>query len=169
VRNIHFHTFTISIALTSLAGCCSAALQASGIAVPDGPVTIFAPTNKAFQSDDIKKATGLSATELLQPKNKAALVAVRAGLVSATQCSILDFHHTKQHLRCCSRCCCTTADAASMLPHTADVAADAVSMNHSAAEWPSVFQPCVLSVAHATQRACILSHPIQAHPCLGIS
>lgn len=54
----------------------AAAIKASGIAVPDGPVTIFAPTNKAFQSDDIKETTGLSATELLQPKNKAALVAL---------------------------------------------------------------------------------------------
>ena len=59
--------------------------------MPDGPVTIFAPTNKAFQSDDIKETTGLSATELLQPKNKAALVAVRAGLVSTTQ-SLCDGH-----------------------------------------------------------------------------
>lgn len=54
----------------------AAAIKASGIAVPDGPITIFAPTNKALASDDVKKATGLTAAQLLEPANKKALVAV---------------------------------------------------------------------------------------------
>lgn len=55
-------------------------MQAAGITVPaDAAYTIFAPTNKAFESADIKKATGLTAAQLLEPKNKEALTQVGSG------------------------------------------------------------------------------------------
>jgi hypothetical protein len=51
--------------------------QAAGLEIPaDSTWTIFAPTNKAFENEAIQKQTGLSAKQLLEPSNKAALTQV---------------------------------------------------------------------------------------------
>jgi hypothetical protein len=40
--------------------------------------TLFAPTNAAFESPDLKARTGLTAAQFLEPANKEALIKVRA-------------------------------------------------------------------------------------------
>jgi len=40
--------------------------------------TLFAPTNAAFESPDLKARTGLTAAQFLETANKEALVKVRA-------------------------------------------------------------------------------------------
>ncbi len=51
--------------------------QAAKLEIPAGATwTIFAPTNEAFASSTIKETTGLSAAQLLEPANKAALIKV---------------------------------------------------------------------------------------------
>lgn len=51
--------------------------QAAGITIPAGATwTIFAPTNDAFNDDDVREATGLTAAQLLEPANRQALAQV---------------------------------------------------------------------------------------------
>jgi len=50
------------------------ALKAAGITITDKPWTVFAPSNTAFQDDDLVTKTGLTAAQLLLPANKAKLV-----------------------------------------------------------------------------------------------
>jgi len=52
----------------------NSALKAAGITITDKAWTVLAPTNKAFQDDDLFKKTGLTAAQLLLPANKAKLV-----------------------------------------------------------------------------------------------
>lgn len=60
------------------------AVQAANLTVPAGATwTVFAPTDAAFASGDIKKKTGLTAAQLLERKNKDALVKVRVDFRSS--------------------------------------------------------------------------------------
>jgi hypothetical protein len=90
-----FYAFVSLLDLGQMAGCtqqqfkchapcisCLAALtpppaQAAGITIPAGATwTIFAPTNDAFNDDDVREATGLTAAQLLKPANRQALAQV---------------------------------------------------------------------------------------------
>lgn len=66
-----------SISIIAAAVCCYP-LQAAGLTIPnDAAWTILAPTNEAFNNDDIREQTGLTAAQLLEPANKVALTQVR--------------------------------------------------------------------------------------------
>uniref|UniRef100_A0A383WE16 FAS1 domain-containing protein n=1 Tax=Tetradesmus obliquus TaxID=3088 RepID=A0A383WE16_TETOB len=67
-------TVAQALAQTPSLSTLNAAVQAAGIDIPaDAAWTIFAPKNEAFSDDDIREETGLTAQQLLQPKNRQAL------------------------------------------------------------------------------------------------
>lgn len=62
--------------------------QAAGITITDKAWTVLAPSNKAFQDDDLFKKTGLTAAQLLLPANKAKLVQVGGWTTSQPVCAL---------------------------------------------------------------------------------